>query len=232
MVVFWAPIAIGAMIGKLLGGRLANVVSIRLSHLWLVLVVAAVQMHLVFAPPRLLEEGIDPLRVLLPLSTWAIVIFAALNVRVPSMWLVLAGALANALVITANGGLMPVSAEVLRRAGMHDALAFGDAHPGVRLPRTKDVLLAPAVTQLEGLSDVLVMPPLPRSRFISPGDLALALGLGGIVVSAMRSARTHSQLQQQEAPRGAADTIPPWARASALRANRADWLLRIDAAVA
>jgi hypothetical protein len=239
LIVFWLPVAVGALIGKLRGGDLGRVVALPIKHLWLVLVVAALQVPLVFSPPRLPDGGFDPVRLLVPLSTWAIVGFAALNWRLDGMGLVLVGALANALVITANGGLMPVTADALRRGAMGEVAAFGEAHPGARLPRTKDVLLEPQETTLWWLSDVLVVPvpPLPRPKVMSLGDLTLAVGVVVLTVRAMRpgTARTASggsgddggpnrtrrtDRWTQEDELGASDTIPPWVRPAALRPAR------------
>ena len=117
------------------------------------------------------------MRYVLPLTTGAICVWAALNRARPGMWLVLLGAGCNLAVICANGGLMPTNAEALAQAGKHESIRLSQEHPGIRLVNSKDVLLAPAETQLGWLSDVIVSPPLPQRKVMSVGDLIIAAGL-------------------------------------------------------
>jgi hypothetical protein len=183
--VFWFPIIVGALIGKLGGGSLANVATLHVRYLPLLVVVAAVQVALVFLPPTPPERGLDPVRLALPLTAAVIGMVVLLNGRLPGMRLVLAGVAANMAVITANGGLMPISAAALEGAGRIVALELSDAHPGIRLPKSKDVLLPREETRLWWLSDVLVTPPIPRRKVVSPGDLLMGAGLGYLSAQAM-----------------------------------------------
>ena len=127
--------------------------------------------------PVLPEQGVDPMRYALPLTTGAICVWAVLNRALPGMWLVLLGAGCNLAVICANGGLMPTNAQALASAGKTESIGLAQEYPGIRLPNSKDALLAPEETQLWWLSDVIVSPPLPQPKVMSVGDLLIAAGL-------------------------------------------------------
>ena len=228
MIHFWLPVAAGICVGTLLGGRIAALAAIRLRRSWILVIAVAAQLALIFAPPVLPEAGLDPLRATLPLTTAALGVFVILNRHLPGMWLVLAGVGCNLVVIVANGGLMPVSQAALERAGMTQSAAWTLQHPGVRVPRSKDILLEPDQTRLYWLSDVIVSPPVPRPKAMSIGDLIIGAGLAYLTVHAMRPNRLigalgraqprgdTQQLQiisSKEHQRGAALPIPPWASA-------------------
>ena len=177
LIFFWIPVSVGVLVGKALGGKVAHLGSIELRRIWLLLLAVGTQAALILPAPTLPEQGVDPLRYALPLTTGAICMWAALNRALPGMWVVLAGAACNLVVICANGGLMPTNADALLSAGKHASLELSREHPGIRLANSKDVLLAPEETQLWWLSDVIVSPPLPQRKVMSVGDLVIAAGL-------------------------------------------------------
>jgi hypothetical protein len=160
------------------------------------------------------EQAIDPMRYVLPLTTGAVCVWAALNRALPGMWLVLLGAGCNLAVICANGGLMPTNAAALALAGKHESLQLSQAHPGIRLVNSKDVLLPPEETQLRWLSDVIVSPPLPQRKVMSVGDLILAAGLAYLAGRATLKPNnpinpTNLPDITQENEHGAPDITPP-----------------------
>lgn len=90
--------------------------------------------------------------------------------------LVALGLLANALVVGANGA-MPVSADAAARAGA--AVPVGDGRHETAGPGTRLRLLAD-----------LVPVPLPlRPEVVSAGDVAVAAGLGELVLVALLAGR-------------------------------------------
>lgn len=186
MIVFWLPVLAGVLAGLLLGGRLGHLATLPLRYVWLLVLTAAAQIFLVYAPPVPPAQGIDLLRLCLPLATAATGVFVLLNRRLPGMWLVLVGVASNLAVITANGGLMPTNTEALTRAGMAASVALAAEHPGIRLPKSKDIVLEPGETRLWWLSDVLVTPPLPRPKVLSVGDLIIASGIAYLTAQAVR----------------------------------------------
>ena len=103
-----------------------------------------------------------------------LVLFVWVNRSLPAMPVIALGLLLNLLVMSANGGFMPVSREATMAAGTRSAQ---DAFPeGARLPKSKDVLLSIENTQLWLLSDAIVAPA-PLSRVYSAGDLVVGVGV-------------------------------------------------------
>jgi hypothetical protein len=90
------------------------------------------------------------------------------------------GLLLNAVVITANGGRMPLSVEALARVAHLAALPSGGGGDGYHM-------LAGPGTRFPGLGDVLPLGVAGRGLVLSPGDVALALGLAGFIQAGMRS---------------------------------------------
>jgi hypothetical protein len=104
------------------------------------------------------------------------------NRHLKSLYLVLVGLLLNTAVIFANGGHMPVSAEALERVGL------GDFVPVVQAKGDAVHALLDETTRLPFLGDVIPLPPL--RKVVSPGDLFILLGIGGVVVEgALKSSR-------------------------------------------
>jgi len=207
VIIFWLPIAIGVLLGMLSGGRISRLALIQLRHIWLLLGATLVQIALIFASPVPPEHGVDPLRVSLPLTTAAVGLFVVLNRQLPGMPLVLVGLIANLVVIVANGGLMPVSPEVLASAGRAGTLDYSREHPGVRLPKSKNVVLEWEETRLAWLSDAVLSPPLgpvDRRWNVSAGDLIIAAGLAYLTAEMVR--RPIRPTERKEHEHGAADT--------------------------
>jgi hypothetical protein len=115
------------------------------------------------------------------LATVLIAVFAAANRRLPGLTLLLTGIALNAIVITANGGEMPVSLWAADRAGVPSAeIHSSDYHS----PAGSDAVLRP-------VSDVipLAFPSVPA--VLSIGDVFIASGLGLFgAVAPVRARRT------------------------------------------
>jgi hypothetical protein len=88
------------------------------------------------------------------------------------------GLLANALVVGLNGA-MPVSLAAAGRAGTttQDILTGADARHELAGPGTR----------LRWLGDVIPVPTPWRPEVVSPGDVAVAAGLGQLVLLGMRA---------------------------------------------
>ena len=182
------PIIGGVGVGLVCRGRIARLADLRLRLGWVALLALLVQVVLIFAPPGRSAAGHDPLRLALAPTLAVLGAVVVANWWLPGMPLVALGLLANACVIVANGGLMPVSPAAVQRAGV--APSGGrvgmDTSLGERLPGSKDVLLPAEETRLAWLSDWLVSPPIPRRKIFSPGDLLVAAGITVLLVGAMR----------------------------------------------
>ena len=108
------------------------------------------------------------------LSMLLLLIFCWFNRRFSGVWLLAAGLCLNLLVMTANGGFMPISPQTashLVAPGTLATLGNGDRFG------TKDILLLPAQTRLPWLSDIFLPPAgSPYQVAFSPGDVLVAMG--------------------------------------------------------
>jgi hypothetical protein len=171
-----AAIVGGLVAGYALGGRLANLEHLRLRAPWLVLLALAVQL-VVFSP---LSEGAgDTAIVATHIASYALILtFVVANLRTPGIAIAGAGTALNALVIVANGGLMPATRAALAFAGIpaaaepHNNSAVADA--GVRLVFLGDVMAVPEWV------------PLVANVF-SIGDVLIAVGVAWLVAAGMRA---------------------------------------------
>jgi hypothetical protein len=110
----------------------------------------------------------------LPFSLLIFLVFVWLNRSLPGMPVLLAGLLLNLLVISANGGWMPISPQTASHLpGGGDAGGFA---PGNRFG-AKDVLLMPGATRFEFLADRFLIPAwLHYPTAFSLGDVFVAAG--------------------------------------------------------
>jgi hypothetical protein len=100
--------------------------------------------------------------------------FLLANLRFRGLALVAVGHLLNVLVITANGGFMPVDAAAVARTGFPQIAErlVTDGHYRRAVPLT-------GTTRLPWLADVIELPPPvpPVNRLISFGDIVIAAGV-------------------------------------------------------
>jgi hypothetical protein len=113
--------------------------------------------------------------VFLVTSQFLLLLFAWINREQPGFRTLALGVGLNLLVITSNGGMMPISPETVQRIAPH---ASPDAwQVGERLGTSKDVVLPVATTRFWWLSDHFVLPIGPQRRVaFSVGDVFLAIG--------------------------------------------------------
>ncbi len=104
------------------------------------------------------------------------------NLRLWSFKVLAAGLLLNAIVMAANGGLMPVTPANAERVLSQDTLERG-IEVGQTPPRTKSIVLEPEDTRLGFLSDIIYVPA-PNSAVYSIGDVLLLAGLFTFLVEA------------------------------------------------
>ena len=150
-------------------------------YLWLVPVAFLPQLLVVYLPAG---RGMGPVSVAalaLPISLVVFLVFVWLNRRIPGMALVLVGMVLNILVITANGGWMPVSPETARQ--LPDGAPPSEATPGIRVG-DKDILLRSEDTRLELLADRFLLPEwLGYRAAYSLGDVFAAAGAFWLLAS-------------------------------------------------
>lgn len=177
---FAVALLVGLAIGWVRGGTLATLGNVRLRLMWL-------------APVALLAEAYMMSRAGMSVPWWVLpvhlgaytllMVMVVANRSLAGMLVVGFGLMLNALVIGANGGLMPQAPEThyVKHAGQ-------TILTGQRVPRSKDVSLPREQTRLWWLSDILVTPRgLPVQAVLSLGDLVLAAGCGWVVQGLMQS---------------------------------------------
>jgi hypothetical protein len=164
-------------LGYLAGGRLTRLERLRLRSWWLVIAGLGVQ----FLPLPEGDAGNDLLvrTGVLAISYALLLLFGAMNARLPGMPVILLGLTCNAVVIVANGG-MPVSLEALERSGQGDVIQSLIDEGADKHHRMDDGDV------LTFLADVIPVGA-PIHQVVSVGDLFVYAGLTWLVVAAMRA---------------------------------------------
>jgi hypothetical protein len=147
-----------------------------LSHIWLVLV-AVIPQLLVFHIPSSASWFSDTAAAgVLVISQLTLLVFVWLNRERIGIRILGFGLLLNLLVITLNGGLMPIAPETA--AALFPDFPLSAWQIGSRPGRSKNILLRTEDTQLAWLSDAILLPEwFPWTRALSLGDLLIVLGL-------------------------------------------------------
>lgn len=164
-------IALGLVLGLVVGGRLDRLADVRLRFLPLLFLAVIVR----FATETLLGFGVelgDALRVLLLGGAYGLLLFTLWHNRTyTGLTLAFIGIASNTLVIVANGGRMPVWQPAYEASGLEGPL---NSVLHVMVEGTgPDFLLS-----LGPLGDVIPIPFWPVQNVASLGDLFLTAGLG------------------------------------------------------
>ncbi len=148
------------------GGRLDALVNLPVRQLWLFFVPLLLQL-MVFTPvASLFGSSTDVARFVYLASMLTAALALALNRQLPGLLWIAAGLVLNVLVITANGGFMPVLPAAREFAGM--APLSG---------RDNNVILMGPDTSLWFLGDLLPLPAwMPLANVFSLGDVLITLG--------------------------------------------------------
>ncbi len=156
-----AVVVLAALAVPLAGGRLGNLVEVRLRHVWAIFAALGLEIAAMELPG--LPEG---LRAALLVGAYPVgAVFLAANWHLPGMPLVALGAALNLLSISVNGGVMPASPSALTGAGLELEPGFHNS-------------TALADPQLAFLGDVFYLPASwPLSNVFSVGDILIALGI-------------------------------------------------------
>ncbi len=183
-------ILLGLLLGLLAGGSLRNLAEIRLR--WTGLLVAAVVIR--FATEAALDAQIGAVEALrLPLLASAfgmLLVTLWVNRSYPGLSLAFLGVLANALVILANGGYMPIWAPALAAAGLTEADVNRAFHTIV------DAGASDFLGRLLILGDVIPVPVDVIRNVYSLGDLFLTLGLAFFLFAGV--VRVPSVIEEEE----------------------------------
>lgn len=173
-------IVVALVVGFLLRGRLANLAEVEVRGLVLAVLAVVVQYGIEYVD----AAGWLDIRPFAPYIYVATLLFLFaviwLNRRSPAIVLMGAGIFLNFLVIAANGGKMPVSAEGLAKAGMEEYIEIlqGDTVLTHRLIGDE--------TRLAFLADIFALPsPYPFPRVFSIGDVLLGVGACWFLIGGM-----------------------------------------------
>ena len=141
-----------------------------------IVILAFIPQFIAFALPatrsRLPDAAVP---ILLILSLFFLLVFSILNIHNTGFWPMIFGLILNFLVISLNGGWMPISPETVQNL-------IPDAPPGAwsvgsRLGYGKDMVLAVEDTKLWALSDHLTLPAWVHYRVaFSWGDVFMSAG--------------------------------------------------------
>lgn len=165
-------LAIGVVLGLLLGGRVAGLAELRIRWAWLAVAGLAAQVVLFTPLGGWIPEGAVPPAYIA--STAAVLLVVLRNIRVPGFAVIALGAGLNLLAILANGGYMPADPDALATAGLE---------PGSGA--TNSVVTDNAV--LYPLTDIFALPSfMPFANVFSIGDVIIGVGIVVAIVVAMR----------------------------------------------
>jgi hypothetical protein len=148
------------------GGRLANLANLRIRFVWLLFIPFLLQLLAFFPRPDFIAVNDTATQWIYAVSMGLAVVALLLNRHLPGVIWIAAGLLLNILVISLNGGFMPVSAAARAVAGLPELTA-----------RETNVVPMTAATVLPWLGDILPLPAfLPFATVYSPGDVLITIG--------------------------------------------------------
>jgi MFS family permease len=183
-----AGIALGLVLGLLVGGRFENLAEIRLRLLPLLFLAVLVR----FGTETALVMGVgivDTFRVpLLAIAYGLLLLTLWQNRGYPGLALAFVGIASNAIVILVNGGRMPVWMPAYEASGLPGPLS-SVLHTTLPVGTGPDFLL-----HLGPLSDVIPIPVWPVNNVASVGDLFLTGGLAFFLFATL--ARTPDETQR------------------------------------
>lgn len=172
---FVEPMLFSLILSKIRNGKLANIEKIEFNKLHLILIAGGIQLALTILQkinPSWASFLLEDYFIYIHGLSYVLILYCIfMNIKRKSMKLFLIGVLLNLLVITFNGGKMPVSISGIK--GINSST--------IELPHREFDIKHMAVTRetkLVYLADIILIPrPYPLPKILSIGDVFIMLGL-------------------------------------------------------
>lgn len=181
MFLFWGVI-LGLLVGFARKGRFGNLATVQLRAIWLVLIGIVLQ-FLIFPTPWTTPPIKSNIEILHGVSYLLLGVFFISNMHVRELWGMALGMGLNAVVIAANKGFMPASADALDAAGRNSISILLRTPPHTHA----NIVLMNDSTELNILGDWMYIPAwVPFANAFSIGDLVLIGSLAWLIQRQMR----------------------------------------------
>jgi MFS family permease len=180
----------GVLVAWLLGANLTGLRLVRLRASWVVFVALGIQIVLFTPASRALHLPLSESNAHM-VTYAALLAFVVANIRQPGLAIAAAGCALNTIVITANGGRMPVS--------LTSWTATGKAASDLTQHGSYNNVLLASHAHLGWLGDVFALPrAVPLANSLSVGDLLLLVGVITFVFRASLPRRAGSAGRTRE----------------------------------
>lgn len=180
-------VILGAVFGIVAKGRISNIINLKFEKLWLLLIVVFIQTAIRVLALRGLIDAQRYSFIAHGTAFALLLIVLWYNRKLLGILVIGIGSLANILVMMVNGGMMPVSSQLLKNTGelssSLELLKSGTDGKHVLINET---------TKLKFLADIIEMPPFLGwlMPIVSIGDLVVAVGTFLLVLFAVKDTQS------------------------------------------
>jgi len=173
-------IVISIIIGMLRNGKLSSLSQISLKKIELIVLACLIQAGLIFLGSKKVKFVLDIGSYMIIFSYIVLLLAVWYNKKLKGMKIIFLGIVFNFIVITANGGHMPVLLSSVYKAGLNDfAIVLKE---GSYITHT----LITEKTLFGFLADVIPLsPPFPDPSVVSMGDFLMFYGVFSLIQNAM-----------------------------------------------